>query len=246
MLPDDVALEDVVGWMGPLLSGHRRVLEVGCGEGDLARRLAAGGLSVTAIDVELGQPAPAAGVRWVEADLLGFEDDPFDAVLFTRSLHHIHPLEEAIERATRLVRPGGLLLLDEFDRDAADADTARWYYEVQELLVAAGVCSTHHIEAHAGAQAGAHAGAGPSERWRAEHEHDPPLHGGAEMLAAVADRFTGLATRRGVYLYRTIAHRLEASARGVAVARQLYAAESGRLQAAALAAVGLRISARAG
>jgi SAM-dependent methyltransferase len=237
MLPGEVPVEDVHCWVAPLLARQRRVLEVGCGTGALARLLGEGGLEVTALDLKLDNPAPAAGVRWVEADFLGFEDDRFDALLFTRSLHHIHPLDHAVEQAVRLLRPGGLLLLDEFDREAADADTARWYYEVQELLLAGGLYPADKIQGDPDDD--------PVMRWRAEHDHVPPLHSGAEMLAAIADRFTRMETRRGAYLYRAIAARVEASERGAAVASQIYGAESRRVQAAALAPVGLRITASA-
>lgn len=228
-------MEDVHCWMAPLLARRRRVLEVGCGAGDLARLLGADGFDVTALDVELGAPAPAPGVTWVEADFLAFEAEPFEAVLFTRSLHHIHPLDRAIDQAIALLRPGGLLLVDDFDRKAPDAETARWYYEAKELLAAAGLYPDDHIEGQPDDD--------PVARWHAEYDHVPPLHSGAEMLAAIADRFTRVETQRGVYLYRTIAGRLEDSGRGAAVASQLYGSESRRLQGAALAAVGLRISA---
>ena len=237
MLPVEVAVEDVHCWVAPLLARRRRVLEVGCGNGALARLLGEGGVEVTALDRELGDPAPAAatGVRWVEADFLGFEEQPYDALLFTRSLHHIDPLERAVERALGLLRPGGLLLLDEFDREAADPETARWYYEVKELMAATGLYPADQIE---GAPED-----NPAARWRDEHDHMPPLHSGAAMLAAISDRFSRLETRRGAYLYRSIASGLEASDRGGVVASQLYGAETRRLQAAALSAVGLRIAA---
>jgi SAM-dependent methyltransferase len=237
MGPGDVAVEDVHSWMAPLLGRRRRVLEVGCGSGDLARLLGADGCEVTALDLELGAPAAAAGVSWVEGDFLGFAADPFEVVLFTRSLHHIHPLERAVDRAVRLLCPGGLLLVDEFDRAAPDSETARWYYEAKELLAAAGVYPDDRIEGGAADD--------PIERWHAEHEHIPPLHTGAEMIAAISDRFTRLETRRGPYLYRSIATALEVSERGAALARQLYGAENRRLRVASLAAIGLRISARA-
>jgi SAM-dependent methyltransferase len=235
MRPADVALEQVHRWIAPLLARRPRVLEVGCGPGDLARRLAGDGHQVTGLDLELADPGPVDRVRWVAGDFLAFEDRPFDAVLFTRSLHHIDPLEQAIDRAAGLLAPGGLLVVDEFDRAAADGETARWYYDVQELLAAAELYPAERI---AGAP-----GDDPSARWRAEHDHDPPLHRGAEMLAAIADRFASVDTARGPYLYRTIAGRVEDSARGAAVTRQVLAAESRRLEAGALAAVGLRITA---
>lgn len=241
MRPVDVAVEDVHCWFTPVIGRKRRVLEVGCGAGDLARALGADGFTVTALDLQLGAPEPAANVTWVEADFLAHVDDPFDAVLFTRSLHHIPALDRALEHAIRLLRPGALLLIDDFDHEAPDVDTARWYYEQIELLAASGLCTGCHDD---------HAASRPSTddplvRWRAEHEHNPPLHSGADMIAAVADRFSRVSTRRGPYLYRSVASLVESSERGAAVTSQVYAAESRRLQEAALMAVGLRITAHA-
>jgi SAM-dependent methyltransferase len=236
MLPSDIAVEDVHAWLAPLLAGRGRVLEVGCGAGELARRLGAGGLQVTGIDVKLDGPAPAHGVQWVQADFLDFEDRPFDAVLFTRSLHHIDPLDAAMERAARLIAPGGLLVLDEFDRLAADLVTARWYYELQEVLAAAGIYSHDHPRGIPG---------DPAEAWRAEHDHDPPLHTGDQMLAAVDRCFSRLETERRPYLYRTIAHRLEASDSGGEVARHARDDEAQQVAAGELRPVGLRVVARA-
>ncbi len=240
MRPVDVAVEDVHCWFTPVIGRKRRVLEVGCGAGDLARALGADGFKVTALDLELHDPEPAPNVTWVEADFLAHVDDPYDAVLFGRSLHHISAL--ALDHAVRLLRPGALLCIDDFDHEAPDVETARWYYEQVELLIAGGIC----------AGCDKHAGDGsrpvpddPLVRWRADHEHTPPFHSGADMIAAVADRFSRVSTRRGPYLYRSIASLVESSERGAAVTSQVYAAETRRLQEAALMAVGLRITAQA-
>ena len=88
----DIALHEQHNFVVPAIAGARRVLEVGAGRGTLARRLQAEGFSVTAL--ELCLPAKdASGVQWVESDFLAFDAEPFDAVLFTASLHHIAPLD---------------------------------------------------------------------------------------------------------------------------------------------------------
>src|SRR5207247_9371063 len=75
-----------------------RVLEVGCGRGALAARLQARGLEVTALDAspEAVASARALGVQAVAGDFLEFVAEPFDAVLFPRSLHHLASLRRAV------------------------------------------------------------------------------------------------------------------------------------------------------
>jgi len=212
-----------------------RLLEVGCGSGALARRLGAAGWSVTALDLVLAAPDPARGVTWVEGDFLRHHGGPYDAVVFTASLHHIHPLDEALDRARAQLAPGGLLLADDFDLDAPDQETARWYYEVQELLAAAGAFPGDHV--HGGPDDP------PLDRWRAEHEHphEPPLHTGAAMLAAARRHFDTTEEARGPYLYRYLCAGLSDSG----LCGHVLAAERRRIAAGALRPVGLRLVSRA-
>jgi ubiquinone/menaquinone biosynthesis C-methylase UbiE len=111
-----------------------RVLEVGCGQGDLARTLAQAGHEVTAID-----PEASAGPLFRRVSLEDFaEPGPFDAVVASRSLHHIHDLAAALDRIAGLLRPGGVLVLNEFAKERLDPPTAEWYYERRLELAAAG------------------------------------------------------------------------------------------------------------
>lgn len=83
-----------------------RILEIGCGDGELAFHLGA-----VAIDSSADAVA-AAVARGVDARVATWPCDvpgTFDAVLFTRSLHHIAPLDEAVARV-----PAPLLLIEDF------------------------------------------------------------------------------------------------------------------------------------
>jgi SAM-dependent methyltransferase len=102
-----------------------RILEVGCGRGQLARALARSGYEVLAID-----PDAPRGQLFQAVSLEGFAStDAFDAVVASRALHHIHDLAGALEKIARLVRPAGRLILDEHAYDRLDEKTALWYLE---------------------------------------------------------------------------------------------------------------------
>ncbi len=65
-----------------------RVLEVGCGEGELAHVLTRAGHSVTAID-----PRAPEGPIFRRVGIEGFTDpDPFDYVVASLSLHQVEDL----------------------------------------------------------------------------------------------------------------------------------------------------------
>jgi SAM-dependent methyltransferase len=120
---DDLDWEGL--WTGPFLvplreAGVRTLLELGCGTGNDAARLAGEGYSVTAIDlsgeaVEQARARFGSMVRFVVADMtqrLPFPDSGFDAVMSNVAMHMF---PDGVTRAVfaevrRLVRPGGLFL----------------------------------------------------------------------------------------------------------------------------------------
>jgi SAM-dependent methyltransferase len=99
-----------------------RLLEVGCGDGELALALADAGYRVTAID-----PRAPHGEIFRQVRLEEFESDSlFDAVVARWSFHHVDDLGVAFDCAHSLLRPGGLFVIDEYGWDLMDEPTARW------------------------------------------------------------------------------------------------------------------------
>ncbi|HEY0482540.1 MAG TPA: class I SAM-dependent methyltransferase [Kofleriaceae bacterium] len=237
MNPYQLAIGQTVSFLGDVLRGRHHILEVGCGRGEVARRLGAAGFRVTALDRLVTDPSPAANVAFVERDFLQFEAGPFDAVVFTASLHHISPLPAAIDRAHRLLAPGGLLVADDFDLDAPSIETLRWYYDVQELLAAAELFPRERVDPP---------GSDLFGRWRLAHHHEPALHTGVEMRRAIAERFDLRDVHGAAYLYRYLTRYLPHDARGVAVAQHVYSTERRGITDGTLAAVGLGIVAARG
>jgi len=218
-----------------------RVLEVGCGDGLVAASLASRGYIVTALDESLAiaEAAGAPAVRWVESNFLFYEGpgdgDGFDAVLFTRSLHHIAPLDRALDRAASLLRAGGRLVAEEFAFDRVNIPTARWWYDTEALLVAAGIM-TPPDPALAAVR-------NPLGRWRQEHVHDPPLATGHDMLAAVRERFQVGPAEEAPYLYRYAHDRARTGPLAERVVHQLFENESRLVRERDITAAGLRITA---
>jgi SAM-dependent methyltransferase len=215
------------------------VLEVGCGDGRLAARLSERGWKVTAIDLdaEAVTAARARGVLAERADFVSFAGGRFDALLFTRSFHHVSPLADAVARARALLAPGGALLLDEFAHDEIDRFTAAWFFDVAAALEAAAGAPPMH---------GPHRGHGkpprdPLERWRWRHHHEPPLHGARAMLDALGAVFELSRIQRLPYLYRYFSERLPEDEAGGQLYDRLHALETERVAQGVLVPVGLRV-----
>jgi SAM-dependent methyltransferase len=216
-----------------------RILEVGCGDGLVAAALVARGYDVTALDESLAAAAGAARVHFVEIDFLFYDPpsdtEPFDAVLFTRSLHHIASVDRALDRAAGLLRPGGRVVAEEFAVDRVTIPTARWWYDLQSVLVAAGILVRP--------DAALDVVRNPLGRWRQEHAHDPPLATGHAMLSALRHRFETGPAEEAPYLYRYVADRLvdRSSERSGRIVGEVHAIEGRLIRERDIAAAGIRI-----
>jgi ubiquinone/menaquinone biosynthesis C-methylase UbiE len=110
------------------ISGNESILDVGCGVGDITRRMAmlTSG-KVIGIDREdfrrKGVREEALfGFHCVDAEQLPFEDESFDLVTLLWVLHHAERPERILREAARVLRHGGQLVLTE---DVVD-ENSRW------------------------------------------------------------------------------------------------------------------------
>lgn len=141
-----------------------RVLEIGCGDGDLARALASAGYLVTAVDPRAPDGEIFRRARFEELS----DGGRFEAVVASVSLHHIDDFAAALDKIVGLLRPGGVLMLEEFAKERLSGPTARWYYHQRQALAHAG------REAHPLADDPARW----EQEWAAEHVD---VHSYAEM-----------------------------------------------------------------
>jgi SAM-dependent methyltransferase len=99
------------------LAGFRRVLDVGCGEGQMARRVAALGADVIGVDGSWAQltvaRSRAGGPEYLRgaATALPVATGSIDAVMACLVLEHVDPFEPAIDEIVRVLAPGGCFVL---------------------------------------------------------------------------------------------------------------------------------------
>jgi SAM-dependent methyltransferase len=97
----------------------RRVLDVGCGTGQLATRMRRDldGVEVVGCDFSRGMLSQArsrdAGCRWVRGDAqrLPFAAASFDALVSTEAFHWFPSQADALDEFFRVLAPGGRLLV---------------------------------------------------------------------------------------------------------------------------------------
>lgn len=93
------------------------VLDLGGGTGRAARAITAPQRTVLDISRRMLRRASRALSR-VQADAASvpFRDEAIDAVLVVDTLHHLPDPEAALAEVARILRPGGVVVVQEFDR----------------------------------------------------------------------------------------------------------------------------------
>jgi ubiquinone/menaquinone biosynthesis C-methylase UbiE len=101
--------EGVLEWLAP--QPGERILDLGCGDGKLTKRLAATGVTVIGIDAspEMVEAARALGVPADKgsAESLPYPDHVFEAVFSNAALHWVRGQDEMMDQVRRVLRPGG-------------------------------------------------------------------------------------------------------------------------------------------
>ncbi len=172
-------------WLRRQLRGKRRILDAGCGEGSLVRFLASPGRTVTGVDpdedcIRRASARAAEGTEFRCCTLEEFPGPgPFDAVIFSASLHHMDG-ERALDRAAALLEKGGLLLIVGLARPSAPGD---WLLEGLRVLPCAVLSLLH--------------GQKSSEELGVPVSYALPSMG--EVRALIRRKFPGARLRQGLY-----------------------------------------------
>jgi len=123
------------------MTGDSRVLEVGCGSGEMAERInALPGVTLVATDdaddsVEL---TAARGVDARHADIcyLPFDGESFDVVYAGWMLDHVRDIDRALAEVRRVLRPGGTFVaVTDGDDGTAERRRHRFSSETGERML---------------------------------------------------------------------------------------------------------------
>ena len=197
--PTDVPTRETLEFLVSRIPIGAKVLEVGCGEGQIACELLQRGYRVTGLDSdsEAITRAQARGVRAVVASWPKFDRGvSFDAIAFTRSLHHINPLRESIVRARELLNPNGFLLIEDFALDDVNEATVAWFAKV--LRSTQGKALINPVTDQLVTQL--LSATDIMQTWRDNRAHD--LHPFRAINEAIAAQFVVLETQSAPYFYR--------------------------------------------
>lgn len=215
---------------------HAKILEVGCGRGELASQLLQLGYQVTAIDINAEAVAAAKelGVDAHVADIKEFgEPNTYDAVLFTHSLHHIYPLDTVLNRVRSILNEMGKILVEDFAIEAMDPKTATWFYELNDFVT---TLSGKEVDP-----------ANPTDnldRWKKAHHHEPALHTRKEMQRVMERDFGNIRATTVPYLYRYFQNKLSGFPGEEQALQRIYDWEVRAIEKGLINSMGLRIVAK--
>jgi ubiquinone/menaquinone biosynthesis C-methylase UbiE len=214
-----------------------RLLEVGAGEGDLALALMQSGYDVRALDNDEAKVSLAQrkGVDCRLADITEYEDDPFDLILFSRSLHHIQPLDQAIKRTRSLLAEDGTLLVDDFAPETADEDTVRFRYETEFILRGScGLsCSTRDEYP-----------LDPLQHWKDHLFVKHKVSDSVTIRGAIAAIFSNVEEESVPYMYRYIVDKLPRNSESLSIAQKVLREEKDLIARKMIKPIGLLMVAK--
>ena len=156
--PQEIVADEVVLLAGLVPLPGATVVDLGCGNGDFARKLVAKGnaASVDAMEVDAiqharnlaGPPTPGIAFSTGGAERIGLPDASRDLVVMMKSLHHVPMdlLDPALLEIRRVLRPGGYLYVSEPVFAGEFNDVVKLFHDEGEVRAAAYAAIQRAIE----------------------------------------------------------------------------------------------------
>lgn len=236
---NDIPTDETVRFITSHVRPGVRILEVGAGGGEVGKRLRSLGHSVVAIDSDADavETARQDGNEVMHADFLAFRADRFDAIVFTRSLHHLSPLTAAVEQARALLRSGGTIVIEDFAFDEMNQTTADWLHDELRKLSTDGVLNTRDE----GFGAELLSESGNLAVWKNHHDGKHQIHTATQITACVERIFQITKRSEAPYLYRYIAPMLPDDSSGFRILQAVLSRENSMIEHGAILAIGWRL-----
>jgi len=100
---------NILGELGHTLAPSARVLDYGCGSGDMAEEYSAAGFDAFGCDIRLAQESDK--LRPISSDgSLPFPDESFDFVFSDQVMEHVQDHNRAFAEIKRVMKPGAISL----------------------------------------------------------------------------------------------------------------------------------------
>lgn len=202
-----VGAEQTLAFVRTVAQPGATILEAGCGNGILASHLSEAGFHVTAIDnsKKAVEASRAIGVAAEYVDFLEYENDnAFDIVLFSRALHHMHPIDAVVEKAASFLTRKGRLLLEDVGAELIDVASAAWFYGLKSVMQASKEASA----LRGPALEDGNIPVDPLGSWKQHHFVKHNLAESSAMRTAVKKKFQILDEHAVPYLYRYLVDNL--------------------------------------
>jgi len=138
---DEDIVEDFILKKG---KNHQRILDVGCGDGELLIEIAEKNKSAelwcTDLDVEdaktnVKEEGYSSKIKCIDAkaENIPLENHSFDFIYSVRSLHHFSNPVKALKEIERLLTPDGEIIIIDWKK-GADTGVRERYYRKEELV----------------------------------------------------------------------------------------------------------------
>ncbi len=187
------------------------VVELGCGSlGGFVPALLSQGYTALGIDPEAPEEPDYRRIEFERCEL----PPDVDAVLASTSLHHVADRAEVLDRIASTLRPGGTIVVVEWDWESFDETTALWGFERLDWDAEdRGWLHRGHEHWQTSGQpwdAYLHA-------WATGHA----LHSARALVRELDERFERVSCERGAYLFPELARTSEADELDAIAAREI-------------------------